>query len=308
MIEYEILGRVTARQDDRAPHLTPQHQLLLARLVYAKGAPVRKSELERAIWGQGIAPTGRLKSLVYELRGLLRDVAPDAESVTGGGEAYQFPLEDRQVDAFRFAAKLDEAGNSAGMEQARLMQEALDEWGPRASGLFGGDPLLGLEGGWAGGVRRKLRARYRDAVIDSLRRDAWVGDCESVLRRCARLAADDQEDLDRRDPQDAMRDNEFLVLWLRAAYQSGQPERAEQVLLQAKDVAARSGKPVNPDLERRAQMLREETSRRAVPLGAATPAPACSISPASDRRTMSETINFNNNAGSVAGPFQGDFL
>ncbi len=297
MISYEILETVTARQGDWVATLTPQQQLLLARLVYAKGAGVRKYELQRVIWDQGMVPDGAVRRLVYEVRGVLRDAVPDSESVVSNGDVYRLPLEDRQVDALRFAAKLEEADNSAGAEQARLTREALEEWGPRASGLFGGYPLLGLDGSWAHATRRKLRTRYRDAVIDSLRRDAAAEDYASLLGKCARLAADDREDLDRKAPQDAMRDNDFLVLWMLAAYRSDQPERAEEVLRQAADAATRSGRPVSADLQRRAQQMRDEASRpRAYPSAAG----ARPTSLASDRRTMNEpTIIFNNNSGSV---------
>jgi DNA-binding SARP family transcriptional activator len=299
VINYEILGKVTARQEDWAPDLTPQLQLLLARLVYANDTPVRKSEIERAVWDQGMVPDGGLKRLVYELRTLLRDVVPDSGSVISKGDMYQLPVEKRQVDALRFTAKLDQAGNIPGPEQTRYAREALDEWGPRASGLFGGYPLLGLEGGWANGVRRKLRARYRDVTIDLLRQDAAAEDYETLLRRCARLGAEDQEDPDGRFPQEAMRDEEFLGLWILGAYRSGQPERAKQVLVQATDIAARSGKPLSAELRRRADLLSAEP-RAGGSRGTTATAPPSSIPPASDRRTMTEpVINFNNNAGSI---------
>jgi hypothetical protein len=209
-------------------------------------------------------------------------------------------VEGLQVDALRFAAKLDQAENTAGPQRTRYAREALAEWGPRAAGLFGGYPLLGLEGGWASGIRRKLRARYRDAVVDLLRQDAATEDYETLLRRCARLAAEDQEDPGHRSPQEAMRDDEFLGLWMLGAYRSGQPERAEQVLARAMDITARSGKPLNPELRRRADLLRAEALRVGGSPRTVATAPTPSIPPASDRKLMSEpVINFNNNAGST---------
>jgi DNA-binding SARP family transcriptional activator len=300
MISYEILGKVAARREDRVLALPAQQQLLLARLACAKGAPVPQRALTRAVWDQGTPPAGGLKRAIYELRTSLREELAATDVVVSGDDSYQLLLDSQQVDAFRFTARLDEASASADADKPRLAQEALDEWGPQASGLFGGYPLLGLDGSWAHGMRKKLRAQYRDVVINSLQRDAAAGDYESLLRKCARLAVEDQEDLDRRNPQDAMGDNDFLVLWMLAAYRSGQPERAEQVLRQATEIAARSGQPVNADLQRRAQQLRDEESRPSAFPDAPAAAPASPISPASDRKALNEpAINFNNNAGAV---------
>lgn len=288
MINYEILGKVAARQDDRVLALPAQQQLLLARLVLAKGAPVPRRDLIRAVWGQGMSPAAGLKSAIYELRTSLREeLAADVVVSDPSSGTYRLMLDSQQVDAFRFAAKLDEA-SGPDADRARLAQEALDEWGPQASGLFGGSPLMGLEGGWADGMRKKLRGQYRDVVIDSLRRDAEAGDYESLLRRCARLAAEDQEDSDRRDPQDAMGDGDFLLLWMLAAYRLDQPDRAEQVLRQATEIAARSGKPVQADLQRRVEQLRDEASRAAALPGATTAAPADSTSSASNQSAASD--------------------
>jgi DNA-binding SARP family transcriptional activator len=310
MINYEILGKVTARRESQREGqslaLPAQQQLLLARLVCARGAAVTQRELTRAVWGQGAVPDGGLKSAVWALRSALREELAAEDILVHDGVAYRLLLDGQQVDAFRFTGRLDEAGQSAGPERDRLVREALKEWGPQASGLFGGYPLLGLDGGWARGMRRKLREQYRNVVIQSLRRDVAAGDWESLLRQCGRLALEDQEDPDHRDPQDAMADTGFLELWMLAAYRSSQPDLAEQVLHQATEAATESGRPVRDDLARVSRRLRDEALRPGA-LPSATAAASASISsPASDggatseSRAMSEpTINLNNQAGSV---------
>jgi DNA-binding winged helix-turn-helix (wHTH) protein len=233
MISYEILGKVTARREGQSLAIPPQQQLLLARLVWARGAAVTSRELTRAVWGHDRAPGGGLKSAIHELRSSLRDALAAEGVVAYKDEGYRLMLDGQQVDAFRFIGQVDRAGCSTGAERDSIVREALHEWGPQASGLFGGYPLLGLDGGWARGTRRKLRAQHREIVIDSLRRDADAEDWGSLLRQCRRLAIEDQEDPDRADPQEAMTDTGFLELWILAAYRSGQPETAEYVFREA---------------------------------------------------------------------------
>jgi hypothetical protein len=45
VVNFTVLGPVTARWDDETAALAPQHQLLLARLVYAGGSRVDTSDL-----------------------------------------------------------------------------------------------------------------------------------------------------------------------------------------------------------------------------------------------------------------------
>jgi DNA-binding SARP family transcriptional activator len=284
MMNFEILGKVIARRDGSNLDLSPQQQLLLARLVWAKGAPVRKHELVRAVWDRGRSPDGGLKRLVYELRGVLPEVAPDVKAVASDGDTYQLHVSAEQVDAFRFAAKIEEASASEGADQARLTRDALGEWGPGATGLFGGQPLLGLDGGWATETRRLLRAQYRDAVIESLRRQAAKGQHEQVLRECAQLAFADRGDQDGTGQQDALHDVDFLELWMLAAYRCDQPERAEHVLRQATEAAERSARPVSPDLRRRVQRMRDGITGP----GAGDAATVRPSSPGNERRAMSE--------------------
>jgi DNA-binding SARP family transcriptional activator len=290
MISYEILGKVTARQGGQPLAMRPLQQLLLARLLCAKGAAVTQRQLADALWGKGTRYEDRLKSAIYDLRKALAT----ENIVIHSGDAYQLTLDSQQVDAFRFAAKVEQASRIVGAQAPQLTQAALAEW-PRASGLFGGYPLQGLEGDWARGMRKKLRAQYRDVVIGSLRREADAEDWEPLLRHCGELAAQEPEDADRKDPQDALADLGFIELWLRAAYRSGQPGLAEQVLGQAAETRPPASERVAAELTRLARRIADEATHPA-----AAPARPARAARTSNRRTVSEpAINFNNQSGSV---------
>ena len=201
---------------------------------------------------------------------------------------YQLPLEREQVDAFRFFDKLDAARDAAETERARLVQEALAEWGPHSYGLFGGQPLTGLDNPWSKKARGQLQTRYRDAVIDSLNWRAEAGDHESVLRECERLAA--------KDPQGCLQDNEFLRLLALAAYLSSQPDRAERLVSRV----AEPGKPISAELLGRFNRLRDQTLLTVQRSSAVGTAPVHSDSPASERKEMSKVIvNFNNTGATI---------
>ncbi len=49
VINYAILGQVTARQGEWTADLPPQQQLLLAILVMGEGKPVPRTDLTRAL-------------------------------------------------------------------------------------------------------------------------------------------------------------------------------------------------------------------------------------------------------------------
>jgi DNA-binding SARP family transcriptional activator len=289
MFNYTLLGAVTVRLENRPLAVSPHPQVVLARLLLAEGKPVAVGDLARAV---GVQP-GAVKNVVYDLRRALDKAAqeeglPAGKIVIGSAGHYQLPLEREQVDAFRFFDKLDAARDAAETERARLVQEALAEWGPHSYGLFGGQPLTGLAGVWSQKARGQLQTRYRDAVIDSLNWRAEAGDHESVLRECERLAAT--------DPQGCLQDNEFLRLVALAAYLSSQPDRAERLLGRA----AGPGQPISAELLGRFNRLRDQTLLTVPRASAAGTAPVHSDSPTSGGKKMGKVIvNFNNTGATI---------
>jgi len=132
VINYTVLGQVTACRGSWTANLSPQQQLLLAILVMAQGAPVSRAGLARALWDEEDSPEGGLKRVVSELRTQLRAALPDGDPLPARGDTYCLPLSEQQADVLRFRSKIDQAVRATGRDATRLMQEALREWGGEA--------------------------------------------------------------------------------------------------------------------------------------------------------------------------------
>lgn len=242
VVNFTILGPVTASWDEEAAALAPQQQLLLARLVYAGGNRVDRDELMRVLSLSRRADNvdGGLKRVVAELRAQLKSVMPDDDPIPNVDHGYRLLLDEQQADIFRFRAQHDEALAGPGEKGVGLMRRALGEWAPDATGLFGGCVLQGLVGSWAASTRWRLGNEYRRAIIYCLQQEMSVGRHREVLAECERRGEADQADVapGGRKPQVALLDEEFLEVWLRAAYRCGRPGRAREVGREALDAAA----------------------------------------------------------------------
>jgi len=219
VIKFEVLGEVTAQQDDWRADLAPQHQLMLAALVIAGGKWVAGDVLGRALDPDGVAVSENgLKRVASELRTRLSPVVSSRAPLSGGKGAYCFPLEPEQADVLRFDQRLAAARRASGDERIRLLRKALAEWGTDGSSLYGGYPLFKLSGPWVEGTRLTLQTRYRTAVLECIEHDMNYGLYDSVMQECDQLVND----------IDAMKDNKFVMLWMLATYLAGQGARALQ--------------------------------------------------------------------------------
>lgn len=245
MISFEILGEVTARQGAWTARLTPRQQRLLAALVLGNGAPVSRERLEGILWDSRAPydPEKAINQVACEVRSQLRLASPDGgDLVLSSHGGYRLALAPEQADVLRFRDKADRARHSDGPDGAKLMRQALREWGPDVSRLYGGDPLHGLRGQWADSTRYMLRAQYRDAVIYCLSHDMSCCRYKSVLMECEQRAAAD-------DPQ-ALLDEQFTGIWMRAAACAGDPARAHTIFTRATDAATRAGQQPGDSLRR----------------------------------------------------------
>jgi DNA-binding SARP family transcriptional activator len=301
VINFEVLGRVTAWQDDWVADLSPQQQLLLARLVIARGAPVTRAHLTVTLWDdEERSPDGALKRVVSELRAQLRS-APSAQAgdpLPSSGDTYRLPLEDQQADVLRFHSKITEARRSTGQETTRLMREALREWGTNATGLYGGYPLSGLHGHWSDSTRAKLRTEHRNARFHCLQQDMYERQYHRLIWECDQLA----------DDADALNDEAFIELWMLATYWAGDRPRAAQVFRTATDSAMRHlGSPLSGRLRRLAELIQNEDPQLGAqddPLFLDTASP---IRTNEDRKSMNEHgIVFNNSDNAKVGVQAGE--
>jgi DNA-binding SARP family transcriptional activator len=305
VINYAILGPVTACQGPWVAALSPQQQLMLAVLVMERGAPVPRASLSRVLWDEKDGPPeGGLRRVVSELRTQLRKALPDGDPLPAMGDTYRLLLNEQQADVLRFRSKVDAARRSAGREATRLMQEALQEWGNNASGLFGGQPLTGLQGRWAESTREKLRAEYRDARLHFLMQDFEEHLYGRVVWECRQLA----------NEPDALHDERFLELWMIATYRAGRRTEVEQIYQRAMDSAkTHLGWELSGRLRRLAEIIRDEDQSKLngpgdlLELASVT----ASHTAISQEKSMSEAdVTFNNSkskvgmqAGTATGPF-----
>jgi DNA-binding SARP family transcriptional activator len=249
VINYTILGQVTARRGSWIADLSPQQQLLLAVLVMERGAPVSRAGLARALWDEECSPEGGLKRVVSELRTQLRAALPDGDPLPAWGDTYCLPLSEQQADVLRFRSKISRAERATGRDATLLMQEALREWGGNAIGLFGGQPLTGLRGRWADSIREKLRAEYRDARLCCLRQDFDDHQYDRVAAECRQLA----------NEPDALHDELFLMLWMIATYRAGHRTEVQQIYQRAAESAkTHLGLELSGQTRKLAEIIRDE--------------------------------------------------
>ena len=253
MIDYSMLGQVTARNESWTADLSQQQQLLLAVLVLDRGKPVPRAHLAHALWGEEgespQSPESAVRRVVSELRSALRPGVADPDPLPAAGDTYRLRLDEQQADALRFRAKVSQARRSTGREASSLMAAALGEWGPDATGLFGGHPLTGLRARWAESNREALRTEYRDARYQCLWQDFEDHQFGRLAAECRELA---------NEPA-ALHDEQFLELWMVATYRAGQRTYVEGIYQRAMESARKHlGAPLSGRLSLLAELIRTE--------------------------------------------------
>jgi hypothetical protein len=311
VVNFTILGPVSASWDDEAVALAPQQQLLIARLVYAGGKRVDRYDLMKvlSLSRRLDLPDGGLKRVVADLRARLKSVMPDEDPIPNVDRGYRLALDEQQADIFRFRAQCNEAVRRPGEEGVRLMRGALEEWAPDATGLFGDCALQGLGGNWAATTRYQLNSEYRRAIIHCLPLEMEDGRHREVFAECEQRGEAGQADVapSGHKPQIALLDEEFLEVWLRAAYRSGQSARAREIGQWALETAACHDKAADPRVRRLTEQVAAEESRgrNAFRAGTATANQRPAIStPATEKPApmpdSGNVFNFNN-AGATIG-------
>lgn len=304
VVNFTILGPVTASWDDEAANLAPQQQLLLARLVYAGGKRVEQHDLMSVL---SLRDAG-LRRVVTELRSHLKGVMPVADPIPNENHGYRLVLEEQQADVFRFRVKRDEALRVPGARGVQLMRAALHEWGPDSAGLYGDCALTGLTGHWAAAARTGLGSEHRHAVVWCLQQEMNDGLHHEVLAECERRGAiQERPTAGGHRPQVALLDEGFVELWMRAACRCGQSARAEEVGQWASDAAGRHDKSADFKVRRLMERVRAEERPGGTDFGvepeSGSRRPAVSAPTAEEPAAMSDsgsTFNFNN-AGATIG-------
>ena len=159
-VEFRLLGDVAVRLDGRdldAGHA--RQRSVLAALLVDVGRPVQPDQLIDRVWAD--RPPYRARNALSAYLSRLRRVLADADGVHISREpgGYALTADPLAVDLHRFrhlAARARGAGDAAAA--AALFDEAL--------GLWGGEPLAGLDTPWAQGVRAAAEAEQLAVVLD----------------------------------------------------------------------------------------------------------------------------------------------
>jgi DNA-binding SARP family transcriptional activator len=250
-MDYSVLADVTVRHDSWVAYLPPQSQLLAAILVVAEGKPVARATLGRMLYDgeedSPKSPEDAVKGAVHYLRSRLRLGPITGDPLPCKGDTYRLKLREDEADVLRFRAKTDQARRSTGREATELMRAALSEWGPDATGLFGGNPFTGLRARWADTNREKLRREYRDACFHCLRQKFEAREFGPLAAECLGLANESA----------AWCDEPFIGQWMVATYLAGNQSQAEWIYQNAMNAAiADLGGPLSPWVSKLAERIR----------------------------------------------------
>ncbi|MFC6090050.1 AfsR/SARP family transcriptional regulator [Saccharothrix lopnurensis] len=161
-VEFRVLGPVQARLGGRALDLGHARQrCVLAVLLIEANQWVSADQLLDRAWGDRIPPGGRntLYGYLSRLRRALR--ATRQAAIVHRSSGYELVVEDDAVDVHRFRRLVARA--RAETDHVRALELA-----ERASGLWHGEALLGLDTPWATAVRHGLERERFAADTDRL--------------------------------------------------------------------------------------------------------------------------------------------
>lgn len=292
VVNFTILGPVTATWEDEGAKLAPQHQLLLARLIYAGGKRVEQHVLMTVLSLRDAA----LRRVITGLRSELRGVMPVADPIPNEDRGYRLILDEQQADVFRFRTVRDAALRVPGAEGARLMREALGQWGPDSAGLYGDCALTGLSGRWADETRFRLGGEHGHAVVWCLQQELKNDGQHQVLAECDRRGLyRDRPAPGGHPPRAALLDEGFVDLWMRAAFRCDQRPHADEIAQWALEAAARLDKSAESKLRLLVDRVRAEENSG----GAASPAEPATASPRPARGDSGSTFTFNNSGATI---------
>ncbi|WP_244615765.1 AfsR/SARP family transcriptional regulator [Stackebrandtia albiflava] len=165
---------------------TPKRACVLSALALADGQPVSAQSLMDRVWDGFPPPTGRgvIHGHIAQLRNLLRDEERATLSRADAG-CYRLALPRESVDLFamRHLAAQGKAAVTAGDTA-----DGVALW-RRAAALWRGDPLSGVPGSWAEGMRTALSSEYRDLLATMYRVELKRGRHAEVVSELSEVAA-----------------------------------------------------------------------------------------------------------------------
>ncbi|MGP4046209.1 AfsR/SARP family transcriptional regulator [Streptomyces sp. 2A115] len=187
MTEFLLLGPVELRGADGAvvdPGPAKQRTVLAVLLADA-GRWVASDTLIDRVWGEDVPAQVRpsLYAHIARIRRLLANADASARLRRGPG-GYLLDVPPGQVDVHRFRQLVEQARGEGrtDAERVRMLRAAL--------GLWRGEPLAGLTGGWAECTRHSWRERRIEAVLAWAEAESPTGEHAEVIGVLTALAAE----------------------------------------------------------------------------------------------------------------------
>jgi DNA-binding SARP family transcriptional activator len=232
IVRINLLSEVAAYGDGGNTNLLgglqPMYRLFVAALALTAGRPAGMDRLEEQLWSgfPPAEPRARLHSCASKVRLVLKNAGIDGDLLVAQAGGYCLRVDGPSVDVHRFRAKAAEARTYAAEARGgddgvvALAREALSEWGPGPTQLYGPEPLAGLPGEWAANYRLTLRREHRDVLVELLAAELRRGGAKRALAEFASLADADEA---------AWEDEQLAGLLMHAYYLCGRKYEALKV-------------------------------------------------------------------------------
>lgn len=184
-LRVRLLGTVEVRIDGTFRSVgAPQQGLLIAALTREPGRPVSGDILIDRLWDEPPPSVqNSLSVLLSRMRRTLGGATRDAPALRGSRRTYLLTVEPHQVDTWHYLRLHTEAHGRADRGDAPGAVALLDE----AAGLWRGEPLTGIAGGFAAELRRTFEEHRLAGELLRAELDLGRGrhfETVARLRRC----------------------------------------------------------------------------------------------------------------------------
>jgi DNA-binding SARP family transcriptional activator len=209
-MEFRVLGPIELWSADRQHVLGPaRERCLLAILLLTPGTIVPADTLIDRLWDARPPAKAResLSAYLARLRGSLRQAVGDSVQLAGRARGYQLDVDPESVDLHQFRRlrrQADALAADGDHEQAAALLREAD-------GLWHGQALAGIDGGWVTRMRDSLEEERRAAILERV-------ECELALGRHADLVGELHHLL-----VAYPLDETFIRYQMTALYRSGRP-------------------------------------------------------------------------------------
>jgi len=209
-MEFRVLGPIELWSADRQHDLGPaRERCVLAILLLTPGTIVPADTLIDRLWDARPPAKAResLSAYIARLRGSLRQAVGDGVQLAGRARGYLLDVDPESVDLHQFRRLRRQADALAADgdhdRAAALLREA--------DGLWRGQALAGIDGGWVTRMRDSLEEERRAAILERV-------ECELALGRHADLVGELHHLL-----VAYPLDETFIAYQMTALYRSGRP-------------------------------------------------------------------------------------